>query len=344
MSGPAARPTVGVCGLGLIGGSALLALRDAGFDVRGCDVWPEPRIWCEQQGIPADGSPEATARAVDVLLLCVPPHATAPVAAAALAANDELLVIDAASVKRQVVEDVRLRVPEHADRFLPAHPMAGAERGGHASARADLLRGAPWAVCPPASDPDGESATLDPLVLASVVLDALEARIVVCTADAHDRAVAATSHAPHLIAGAVAVEALTATDGPLLAAALSGGSLRDATRVAGAPLGLWLEVLHANADLTADALDHVADRLREAAQILRDGDHDRLEDAWNDGSHARQRIFSARWETRGWEPFAVPARWSALLALGSAGVAVRALHVDAAGLLAGERTVPDAAP
>jgi prephenate dehydrogenase len=329
---------VGVCGLGLIGGSALLGLRAAGVDVRGCDVWPDPRTWCEAQGAPADGSPEATARAVDVLLLAVPPHATAKVAAAALEANPELLVVDTASVKGAIVDEVRARVPEHAGRFLPAHPLAGGERGGFAAARPALLADAIWAVCPPADDPDGAEATLATLLRVAPVLDALGARLIAVTPADHDRAVAATSHAPHLVAGALATVAATPPLGGPAAAALSGGALRDMTRVAAAPAGLWAEILHANAGAVADALDATAERLRDAAGALRAGDHDGLLAAWDRGTAARAGIATARWGDPAWEALDVADGWAALLELGAAGVAVRGLAAAGTGRVRGERT------
>lgn len=331
-------PRVGVCGLGLIGGSALLALRAAGLDVRGCDAWPDPRAWCAAQGVPADGSPEATARAVDVLLLAVPPHATAAVAAGALAANPDLVVVDTASVKGVVVDEVRARAPRDAGRFLPAHPLAGAERGGFAAARADLLDGAAWAVCPPADDPDGEVDTTATLLRAAPVLDALGARLLPCTPEDHDAALAATSHAPHVVAGALAEVAAGPPTGGPLAAALSGGALRDMTRVAAAPTGLWVEILHANAAATADALEATAERLRAAAAGLRRGDHDVLAATWDRGAAARDAVATARWSAPEWEPVTVADGWPGLLALGAAGVAVRALRDEGDGTLSGERT------
>lgn len=330
-------PRVGVCGLGLIGGSALLGLRAAGLPVRGCDAWPEPRRWCAEQGVVADASPEATARAVDVLLLCVPPHATAAVAAAALEADPDVVVVDVASVKGPVVDEVRARVPEHAGRFLPAHPLAGAEKGGFAAARPGLLEGATWAICPPADDPDGVVDTTETLLRATPVLDALGARLLACTPEDHDRALAATSHAPHVVAGALAEVAASPPTGGPIAAVLSGGALRDMTRVAAAPSELWAEILHANAAATADALDAAAERLRAGAAALRDGDHDALVDGWVRGSAAQGRIASARWSTPDWEPLTVDDGWTGLLALGAAGVVVRGLRGDADGRVVGER-------
>jgi prephenate dehydrogenase len=334
-------PRVGICGLGLIGGSLLLGLRDAGIAVRGCDAWPEPRAWCAERGIDVDESPEALARAVDVVIVCVPPHATAPVAAAALQANPRAIVLDVASVKRTVVDEVRERAPEATDRFLPAHPLAGGEQGGFGAARPDLLRGAPWAVCPPASDPDGESSSLDLLLSVAPVLDALDARIVACTPDAHDRVVAGTSHAPHVAAGVIADVAVDVERGGPLAAVLSGGGLRDTTRIAGAPASLWIEVLHANSDATADALDAMADRLRAAADAVRTGDRERLERIWATGRTARATTADARWSARDWTSFAAPATWVTLLELGREGVAVRRLRAAPDGArVSGERTPP----
>ncbi len=333
-------PRVGVCGLGLIGGSLLLALRDAGVAVRGCDVWPEPRAWCADQGIPVDGSPEATARAVDVVVVCVPPHATAPVAAAALQGNPQAVVLDVASVKRTVVDELRERAPDAAHRFLPAHPLAGGEHGGFKAARADLLVGAPWAICPPASDPDGDSSPLDVLLTVAPILDALDARIVVCAADAHDRVVAGTSHAPHVVAGAGADVAVDAERGGPLAAVLSGGGLRDTTRIAGAPADLWVEVLHANADATADALEATAERLQGAAEAVRNADRERLEQIWAAGEAAQAMTAQARWAPRDWMSFVAPATWSTLLQLGRDGVAVRRLRAADGERITGERTPP----
>lgn len=337
-----AAPRVGVCGLGLIGGSALLALRAAGLDVAGCDAWPDPRDWCVAQGVPVDDDPAVTARQVDVLLLAVPPHATATVAALALQAAPDLVVLDTASVKGVVVDEVRARAPREAGRFLPAHPLAGAERGGFAAARADLLDGATWAVCPPADDPDGQGDATATLLRAAPVLDALGARLLACTPEDHDAALAATSHAPHVVAGALAEGAAGPPTGGPLAAALSGGALRDMTRVAAAPTGLWVEILHANAAATADVLDAVADRLRAAAAGLRGGSHDDLAATWDRGSRAHGAVATARWTPPAWEPLTLADGWPGLLALGAAGVAVRGLRDAGGGAIAGERTAPGA--
>lgn len=329
---------VGVCGLGLIGGSALLALHAAGVDVRGCDTDPEARDWAAGLGVPVDPSPAEAACAVDVLLVCVPPHATAAVVAAALAADPEVVVVDTASVKGVVVDELRARAPADAGRFLPAHPLAGGEHGGFGAAREDLLVGAPWAVCPPADDPDGVVDTTAVLLRAAPVLDALGARLIPCTPEDHDRALAATSHAPHVVAGALAEVAATAPAGGALAAALSGGALRDMTRVAVAPAGLWTEILRANAAATADALEATAARLRAAAEALRAGDHDALQAGWERGEDAAERVRAARWVTPDWRPLAIDDGWPGLLALGAAGVAVRRVRDAGDGRLVGERS------
>ncbi|CAB4910477.1 unannotated protein [freshwater metagenome] len=330
-------PRVGVVGLGLIGGSALLGLRAAGLPVRGCDRGEAARAWCEGLGVPCDPSPEDAARAVDVLLVCVPPHATAAVAAVALAADPDVVVVDVASVKAPVVDELRTRAPADAGRFLPAHPLAGAESSGHEAAREDLLRGATWAVCPPGDDPDGAVDTAAVLLRVAPVLDALDARLLVCTPEEHDRALAATSHAPHVVAGTVAEVAGDPPTGGPVAAVLSGGALRDVTRVAAAPVGLWAEILRANADRTADALEAVADRLRATAEALRSGDHDAVVAGWERGTAAHDRLASARWGTAAWEPLALDDGWDGLLGLGAAGVVVRGLREDGRGGIAGER-------
>ena len=212
----------GVVGLGLIGGSLLRALGGVGYDAD-----PAVRAAAAAEGFEVTDS-LAGLRGCELVLVAVPPSRVAGAVAEVLAAAPEASVADTASVKGDLPRD---------ERFVAAHPMAGAETAGWAASSAELLAGAPWAVCP-AGD------ALEPLLALGAAVDALGGRLVACTPEEHDAAVARTSHVPHVAAQALA--GLVAEGG--LHAALAGTAFRDMTRVARADAGLWAEILSANRD------------------------------------------------------------------------------------------------
>lgn len=322
MSSPPLR--VGVAGLGLIGGSAIqrLASLPARFAVAGFDPDPAAASAAAGAGVPVAGSVAELAAGSDVVLAAVPPAATAGVVLDALGAS-EAAVTDTASAKAGVLGAVAASAGDALGRYVPGHPLAGSEAGGWAAARPDLLDGAVWALCPPA--PDAPAAALTAV---AAVLDAFEPRIAVCTAADHDEAVARTSHAPHVVAELVAAAARHGRE-PRLAALLSGGALRDMTRVAAADPGLWQQILAANRPATVAALDawlSEAGRLRDAIAA---GDDGAVAAAWLAGAQARAAIDAARWHAPAWEPAAFPwPAWDALLELGRAGRPVRRLRLD----------------
>jgi prephenate dehydrogenase len=189
---------------------------------------------------------ELDAFAPDAVLVCAPPGATAPAMLDALARWPDAAVFDAASVKRPIAG--ALAGADRA-RVLLSHPLAGREASGFAASDPALFEGAVWAACPLPETPVGLLAEL------SALTDRLGAALTVLSPAEHDRLVARTSHAPHLIAAALAASAVR---GDPLAAVTSGGALRDMTRVAGADPELWREIVRLNGDEVAEALEAFA--------------------------------------------------------------------------------------
>ena len=125
--------------------------------------------------------------------------------------------------------------------YVPGHPLAGREQHGPAAARADLFLGRPWALCPGRRDlPAGGRGRHDP------GQDAAAREPVRADADEHDRWVALVSHAPHVVAAAMAARLRPTPAGGALG--LAGQGLRDVTRIAAGDTGLWTQILAANAD------------------------------------------------------------------------------------------------
>jgi prephenate dehydrogenase len=313
-------PRTGVLGLGLVGGSVLQGLGAAGADMAGWDADAAAAGAAARAGFPVLDGARELARACELVIVCVPPHATAAAVAELLEADPGVVVADAASVKAPVLAEVAARVGEaQLRRYVPAHPLAGSEKAGWAGADPALLRDAVWAVCPSSA-----TAPCEALCALSAALEPLGARLLACDAGAHDAAVARTSHAPHVVAAVVA----RASEAGLLAA-LTGGAYRDMTRTVAADPGLWTSILLANRVPVAVALRDLAAGLGELADAVEAGDADPLDAAWRAGAAARARADAVRWSEPAWTEQVLPwPAWDALLDHGLAGRTVRRLRRD----------------
>ena len=170
------------------------------------------------------------------------------------------LVTDAGSTKASIVaawEKLRRRAGGVRGRFVGAHPVAGSHRRGPAAAKADLLTGRVTVVTPAAATPPADVAAV------AGFWSALGATVFTMPAREHDRILAATSHAPHVIAAAVAAAT------PPEARRFTAGGWRDTTRIAAGDPELWADILLDNRAAVARALGRIAgmtDRLLAAIE------------------------------------------------------------------------------
>jgi prephenate dehydrogenase len=251
---------VAVIGTGLIGTSVALALRERSWQVWLTDADPAAAKLAVDLGA-GELLPDSPA-AADVAVIAVPPAAVAATLAAAQARDLARCYTDVASVKQLPVAQAR----EHGcdlTSYVPGHPLAGREKHGPAAARADLFLGRTWALCPVAETSPEAAEMVTSLVRACGAVP------VRTDAAAHDRWVALISHAPHLVAAAMAA---SLADAPPEALDLAGQGLRDVTRIAAGDTGLWTQILSANAAPVAKVLAAVAGDLAEAARMLADGE------------------------------------------------------------------------
>jgi prephenate dehydrogenase len=261
-----------VIGTGLIGTSVALALSERGVDVWLTDHDPAAARLAADIGagtvLPEPPGPPESAEArerreqdgpwADLAVLAVPPAAVAPSLAAAQARHLARWYTDVASVKALPLRQAREQGCDLAC-FVPGHPLSGRERSGPAAARADLFLGRPWVICPgPQNPPEAVAAVIE-------LVRCCQAEPVQAGADEHDRWVALVSHAPHVVAAAMAAQL---TDAPGGALGLAGQGLRDVTRIAGGDAGLWTQILAANAAPVARILADVAADLAAAAEAL----------------------------------------------------------------------------
>ena len=160
----------------------------------------------------------------------------------------DAVVTDVASVKLEPLRALRDRGVD-LTHYIGSHPLAGRERGGAISARADIFVGRPWVVCR-----DEETSAADLALVEGLALD-LGATPLEMTPEDHDRAVALVSHVPQLVASLLAGRFVDAPDGSLR---LAGQGVRDTTRIAASAPELWVQILGANAEPVVDVLDALA--------------------------------------------------------------------------------------
>ncbi len=244
-AGGAGRPTVGVIGLGLIGGSIALALRELGYDVWGDDVDPDIVASARDRGVITRCGAE---RDSVLTIVATPADHIVDAVQRALTETDGV-VIDTGSVKAQIASTVQ------DPRFVPTHPMAGSEQSGLSGARAELFRGASWVITPAASTSDESFAVAHELV------SSLGADPVTLSPAAHDRMVAMVSHVPHLVAATLMNIAGERSDEHLAMLRLAAGGFRDMTRIASGSPAIWPSICIQNDAAILDALDQVIDEL-----------------------------------------------------------------------------------
>jgi prephenate dehydrogenase len=316
------RGPIHVVGTGLLGTSIGLAARAAGVPVWLSDANPEHLRTAISLGAgvpcPADGVPQ-------LVVVAVPPLHIAEVVLDALGSG--AVVTDVGSVKALPLEQVSDQASE-ADlaRYVGSHPMAGSERSGPLAASAALFDGRPWAVTP--------HVHADPAAVRLVeeLAEACKATAVRLTPVEHDRAVARTSHLPHLLAVLAAAQLTDAVPEHL---SLSGQGVRDVTRVAAGDPDLYGQIIRANGQAVGDLLRDVRRQLDELITAVDEASPDDLVEILDRGA-AGTRVIPGKHGGPTLETGEVyvlvpdhPGELARLFAdIGEIGVNVEDLHID----------------
>ena len=277
---------IAVIGVGLIGGSVAMAAHDRlGATIAGYDRSPDALGTAIRRGaIDREcASVDEAMSDAEAAFVAVPVGALADAVAQALAAAPKgCVVTDVGSTKRTIV------AANDDPRFVGGHPLAGAETSGIDHARADLFEGATWYLTP---TPTTSGILYERLYR---LLRSLGARPAAIEPDLHDAILATVSHLPHVLANVLvsqAARALAAGDERLPA---TGPSFRDATRVAGAPSGVWTDIYMSNRDALAAEIENTIARLTDVRDALLAADSARIA-AWNDEAASdRRRLLEAQ--------------------------------------------------
>ncbi len=256
--------SVHIIGAGLLGASIGLRLRQLGTKVYLEDASPAAQALARDLGAGRIADEEALDEScVSFVVVATPPDVVAEVVRAALERFPHAVVIDVASVKERVLDEIT----DHpqARRYVGSHPMAGRERSGAIAADADLFIGRPWVIVPSSVS---EESAVEAVRAFALDMGGLPIQM---QARAHDRAVALVSHMPQLMSSLVA-GALRASDPEALE--LAGQGLRDVTRIAHSDSALWASIVAGNAQAVVAVLRPLSEELTRLISALEPGVED----------------------------------------------------------------------
>jgi prephenate dehydrogenase len=268
-----------VVGVGLIGGSFALALKKAKAvsHVVGVGRTPANLKLALERGI--IDSTASDAGGADLVLIAAPVGQYPEIFASLSSAKG--IITDAGSTKRDVIATARAKL-KNLSRFVPGHPIAGAEKSGAAAASAELFRDR-RVVLTPLTESDGAAVSE-----VKKLWQACGARVSSMTAEEHDEVLAAVSHLPHLLAYGLVHEVAGRKNSEQLFAFAAGG-FRDFTRIASSHPEMWRDICLANKDLLLDEISRFAKKILQVKKMLERGDGDALEKLFTEARQARDR-------------------------------------------------------
>jgi prephenate dehydrogenase len=285
---------VAVIGVGLIGGSFALALKAARLagTVTGAGRGAANLKLALEQGVIDSIAADAAdaAKDADLVLVAAPVAQFAGIfSAIAPVLKPGALVTDAGSTKRDVVAAARAGLGEKLAQFVPAHPIAGAERSGAAAASAELFKGRRVVLAPLAENPPEAVSAVEQ------AWTACGARVGRMNPEEHDAVLAAVSHLPHLLAYALVHEVAGRENAAQLFGYAAGG-FRDFTRIASSHPEMWRDICVANRDALLAELARYQAKLEALRPLVAAGDGAALERLFAESRAARNRWLGGEYE------------------------------------------------
>lgn len=281
---PQSELSVAIYGVGLLGGSIAAALKQRRLARRviGIGRNAERLQAAVDAGLLDDFAVDAgvTERDWNLVIVGTPVDRIAgDVRSLAAVSKPGTIITDVGSVKAPILEALgtRLEVAPGVE-FVGSHPLAGSEKRGFEAAWPELFQNRVTVVTPAASNSTAAVETI------TAFWQSLGSRVVTMSAGAHDRALATTSHLPHVAAAALAA-ILQPEQQPLAAS-----GFRDTTRIAAGDPDLWVAILLANRDAVLSSLGELTASLQTFESAIRDGDESRLREALQTAKRHRDAL------------------------------------------------------
>lgn len=276
---------IGICGLGLIGGSMAMAYKNSdGADehtVYGYDLSSETLEYAFKHGAIDGILDESTIGECELILIALYPRATENyLSQISSIINKNTIVMDLCGTKRSVCEKCFPLAESYGYTFVGGHPMAGKQYSGIKYARKELFVGAPMVIVPQNLNNE-ELINRVKEMLAPIGFGSYS----VTTAAEHDKMIAFTSQLAHVVSNAYIKSPIAAEH-----KGFSAGSYKDLTRVAWLNEEMWSELFIENSDNLQAEIDHIIKALTEYRDALAAGDKSRLKALLRDGRIAKERV------------------------------------------------------
>ena len=273
--------TVGILGLGLIGGSLARAYAIAGHTVLACEKDESMLAFAQLAGAVDASLTDENIGDCDLILLAIYPEGSARwLEEKAHLVNPKTLVMDCCGVKQQVCDRCFPLAKQYGFTFMGGHPMAGTQFSGFKYSRANLFQGQPMVLVPHRFDDmdllDRAKQALAPCGFGSFS---------VTTAEDHDRMIAFTSQMPHILSNAF-IKSPTALEHK----GFSAGSYRDLTRVAWLNPQMWAELFMENKQFVLSELNTYIDALRQYQAAMEADDTEELIRLLDEGRRRKEEV------------------------------------------------------
>jgi prephenate dehydrogenase len=277
-------PVVAIVGVGMIGGSIGKALRARRLAAKVVGIGRSQASLdaAKRTGCVTDTSTDiAAASGADLVVVAAGVGAIpALLDAVDAVVRPGTLLTDAGSTKASIVAGWERRRRSRRGRFVGGHPIAGSHRRGPAAADGDLFAGRVAVVTPAKATPPADAEAIGDF------WSAVGSTVFMMPPKEHDRILAATSHAPHVIAAALAAATPEAT------LAFTAGGWRDTTRIAAGDPDLWADILLDNAGGVGDAMKRFAVGVERLLAAIERGDRRRLVELLTRAKEARDALGS----------------------------------------------------
>ena len=277
-----------VIGVGLIGGSLSLALKEAGLvgEVVGVGRGEANLKTALRLGIVDSFTtdPSVGVADADLVFLATPVLAIGDVVKEiAPYLKPGAIVTDGASVKQAVVDAIEPQLPDGVF-FVPGHPIAGTENSGAEAAFSTLYRERRCILTPT------ENTSEDALRLVTEMWQAAGSEVVLMEVEKHDRVLAAISHLPHMVAYALVVSGSSYDRYEENILEYSAGGFKDFTRIASSDPTMWRDIALTNREALIEMMTHFETFFSELKEDIRDGDGQKLYDFFLTSKQNRDAI------------------------------------------------------
>ena len=273
--------TIGIAGLGLIGGSLAKAYKAARHNVLGFDTDEAVLGFARLSGA-VDGilSKESVSQCNALFIAVNPDDAVTYLKNISPNIARNTLVIDCCGVKREICGQCFPLAREYGFIFTGGHPMAGSHNAGFKNSRSDLFHGASMILVPPVYDDPALFGRIEELLKPAGF-----SRLTVTTAEKHDQMIAFSSQMAHIVSSAyIKSPAARGHKG------FSAGSYKDLTRVARLNADMWAQLCMLNNDNLIKELDGLITEISRYKDALAAGDIEELKALLEEGSRLKKEL------------------------------------------------------